>query len=155
MEEIRNSNQYVTPETREKAKNYRYVLVRGFLNELICKYMEENKQALIEFGVPESQIHYISPPSRESIGHNSHETLEELQALADLGTQPLVLIGHSKGASNIVAFALQQKEFIEQKVKAILPIQGVFGGSGIADTLYFWSTKKSTNSTLGFPLRLS
>lgn len=136
-----DSQKLISEEVRAKAKGYRYVLVRGFLNELIFGYMKENKEALIEFGVPEDQIHFVSPCSSTSLERDSRRLLFDLEKIANLGHQPLVLLGHSKGASGIVAFSLLHSDFVVRHVKAVISIQGVYGGSGIADALYFWKSR--------------
>jgi pimeloyl-ACP methyl ester carboxylesterase len=56
-----------------------------------------------------------------------------MQAIAALGPEQLVLIGHSRGACDALAFALRNPEFVKQRIRALFLIQGPFGGTAVAD----------------------
>ncbi|MGD0042249.1 MAG: hypothetical protein ABSE84_17895, partial [Isosphaeraceae bacterium] len=45
----------------------------------------------------------------------------------------LVLIGHSRGACDALAFALQNPQFVKDHIRALFLIQGPFGGTAVAD----------------------
>lgn len=137
---VREDPLRLLPSEREAARSFRYVFIKGYLNEVIPGYMDDSREALESFGVPLDQVHVISPPSFRSIQVESRHLGRQLAGIVERGPQPLVLIGHSKGASSVLAFALQNPEFVRVHVKAIFPLQGVFGGSGVADNLYFWTT---------------
>ena len=50
-----------------------------------------------------------------------------------MGPEKLVVIAHSRGACDTLAFALQNPEFIADHVEAMFLVQGPFGGTGVAD----------------------
>jgi pimeloyl-ACP methyl ester carboxylesterase len=53
--------------------------------------------------------------------------------LAALGPEPLVVIGHSRGACDTLYFALEDPGFVHDRVRALFLVQGPFGGTDIAD----------------------
>ena len=118
----------------EAARRYRYVFVAGFLNEAFRQgYFNENRDALREAGVRADEIHVVFPRSADAIAETAARLGQELPALAGQGRQKLVLIGHSKGAAELLAFALANPAFVRARVEAIFLAQGAIGGSGVAD----------------------
>ena len=49
------------------------------------------------------------------------------------GPEKLVVIAHSRGACDALAFALGDASFVRDRVEALFLIQGPFGGSGMAE----------------------
>ena len=49
------------------------------------------------------------------------------------GAERLVVIAHSRGAGDALAFALRNPEFVRDRVEALFLVQGPFGGTGLAD----------------------
>ena len=84
-------------------------------------------------GVPRRSIHLISPSSRETVAGNAKWVREQFEAVADEGPEALVVIAHSRGACNALAFALENPEFVRDRVHALFLIQGPFGGTGLVD----------------------
>lgn len=118
----------------EAARRYRYVFVAGFLNEAFRQgYFNENREALLEAGVAANAIHVLFPRSADAVAETATRLRQELPALAAGGHQKLVLIGHSKGAAELLAFALANPAFVRARVAAIFLAQGAIGGSGVAD----------------------
>ena len=118
----------------EAARRYRYVFVAGFLNEAFRRgYFNENRDALIEAGVRPDAIHVVFPRSADAIAETAERLHREIPTLAAAGDQKLVLIGHSKGAAELLAFALANPAFVRTRVEAIFLAQGAIGGSGVAD----------------------
>lgn len=123
----------IAPEITESAKKLHYVLVCGFLNELPFKYYKHLVATLLELGVPSNHIHIIQPPSNQSIRENVSVVGRAIESLKIEEPESIVLLGHSKGADEAVAYALMNPEFVKEKVLSIVAIQGAFGGSLLAD----------------------
>ena len=61
---------------------------------------------------------------------------KSLQALASgRHAKKLVVVAHSKGAAETLAYAISHSTFVRRHVKAIFLVQGAMGGSRIADYL--------------------
>lgn len=120
------------PAVRAGAAQTRFILVAGFLNEGMPCYFQENVQALRDGGVPASQIHILFPESGRGIEDNVAPLARQILQLTDHDDKRLVLIGHSKGAVELLAAAVLTPE-LARRASTILLIQGAFGGSGIAD----------------------
>jgi pimeloyl-ACP methyl ester carboxylesterase len=56
-----------------------------------------------------------------------------LLEIAGEGSEKLVVIGHSRGACDALAFALANPAFVADHVQALFLVQGPFGGTGAAD----------------------
>ena len=114
---------------------YRYVFVGGFMNEGMSEYFKQNAKELRAIGVPRTAIHFVYPSSRETIDGNAAAVRGKFQEFAALGPEKLVVIAHSRGACDALAFALRNPRFVSEHVQALFLIQGPFGGTGIADYL--------------------
>jgi pimeloyl-ACP methyl ester carboxylesterase len=123
----------IPAETARNARRFRYVFVGGFHNERMPGYFDQNAKELRARGVPRRSIHFIYPSSRETVAGNAREVRCKLQEIADRGPEKLVLIAHSRGACDTLAFALENPEFVAQHVHSMFLIQGPFGGTGVAD----------------------
>jgi pimeloyl-ACP methyl ester carboxylesterase len=119
----------------QRAKGFRYVFVSGFRNERMPGYFVQNKAELRALGVPRSRIHVINPSSRQDSEANAVEVKAQFQEIAVEGPERLVVIAHSRGACDALAFALGNPKFVEDHVEALFLIQGPFGGSGVAEFL--------------------
>jgi pimeloyl-ACP methyl ester carboxylesterase len=84
-------------------------------------------------GVPRSAIHFIYPSSHETLQGNADLVRGKFQEFAALGPEKLVVIGHSRGGCDSLAFALENPGFVSDHVEAMFLIQGPFGGTGVAD----------------------
>jgi len=122
------------PKVLEAARAYRYVFIAGFLNEgFQVGYFSQNRRALLDAGVPPGAIELVFPKSGNTIEENVAVLRRVLPELAAKGPQKLVLIGHSKGAVEALAFMVAAPDFVRAHVHAAFLVQGAFGGSGIAD----------------------
>ncbi|MEW4567386.1 alpha/beta fold hydrolase [Tautonia sp. JC769] len=119
----------------ERIQGFRYVFVMGLMNERSPGYLEQNVRELRGLGVPSRRIHRIAPSSDARIRENLDEIRAAFRAIADQGPEPIVIIGHSRGACDALAFALHEAAFVSERVVALFLIQGPFGGSGAADYL--------------------
>jgi pimeloyl-ACP methyl ester carboxylesterase len=118
---------------KRAARSYRYVFVGGFMSEGMSEYFKQNAKELKAIGVPRTAVHYIYPSSGETIEGNAAAVRRKFQDFAALGPEKLVVIAHSRGASDALAFALRNPRFVSEHVQSLFLIQGPFGGTGIAD----------------------
>lgn len=118
---------------------YHFLFVGGFLGESVFRwggYFSDITKELRRLGIPKKQIHVIFPPSSEYVEENATNfVFDHLIALMKQKSpnQKLVIYAHSKGAAEILFFALLCPELIEQHVEAIFFDQGAFGGTSISD----------------------
>ena len=123
----------VPAETRRQAGTYRYLFIGGLLGEGHAGYFAQNVGALEDLGVPGDAIAVVRPGSDSSAEANVEEVADAIHALADAGPGPIVVIGHSRGACDALAFALIEPEFVRDRVAAIFLVQAPFGGTGVVD----------------------
>ena len=116
-----------------RAARFRYVFVAGLLNERMPGYFEQNIKELEAIGVPTDAIHRVDPSSDSTFDENLAAIRRAIEGAAAEGLEPIVLIGHSRGACDALAFALNEPGFVRDRVAALFLIQGPFGGSGVAD----------------------
>ena len=117
----------------QRARQFRYVFVAGFSNERMPGYFSQSAKELTAHGVPPGSIHFIFPSSHETSHANSDEVRAQFVAVASTGPEPLVVIAHSRGACDALAFALRDEAFVRDRVRALFLVQGAFGGTGVAD----------------------
>jgi pimeloyl-ACP methyl ester carboxylesterase len=123
----------IPEEVRRNARRFRYVFICGLFNDQMSGYFAQNVQELRARGVPQQSIHLVRPDSRRTVAGNCESVRSELQTIATRGPEQLVLIGHSRGACDALAFALRNPEFVKQHIRALFLIQGPFGGTAVAD----------------------
>ena len=115
------------------ASKYRYVFVGGFLSERMPSYFAANVRELRAANVSRDAIFQILPSSHESIDGNAVEVRSRFEDIAARGSEKLVVIAHSRGACDALAFALKNPEFVRKHVHAMFLLQGPFGGTLLAD----------------------
>jgi pimeloyl-ACP methyl ester carboxylesterase len=115
------------------ASGFRYVFIGGFGGEALPGYFDQNRRELRAWGVPRGAIHQIHPSSRATTGGNAGAVRAAIEEAASEGPEPLVIIAHSRGACDALAFALDNPDFVRKRVHAIFLVQGAFGGSAAAD----------------------
>jgi pimeloyl-ACP methyl ester carboxylesterase len=125
----------IPTDVKRAAEAYRYVFVAGFMSEGMSEYFTQNARELAAMGVPRKAIHFIYPSSGETIEGNAAAVRSKFREFAALGAEKLVVIAHSRGACDTLAFALENPEFVADHVEALFLVQGPFGGSGVADYL--------------------
>jgi pimeloyl-ACP methyl ester carboxylesterase len=126
----------IPTEVRRNSCRFRYVFVAGFANERMWGYFSENAKELRALGVSRRNIHVIYPSSHKGIDENGEQVRREMLAVAQKGPEPLVVIAHSRGACDTLAFALRNPEFVADRVEALFLIQGPFGGTALADYVH-------------------
>src|SRR4051812_37615718 len=122
-------------EAQRGAQTFRYVFIGGLANEYLPGYFAQSAKELRALGVPRGAIHFIHPSSQQSITENLDTVRKEMRRIVASGPERLVVIAHSRGACDALAFALDHPGFVRQRVQAMFLIQGPFGGSGLADYL--------------------
>jgi pimeloyl-ACP methyl ester carboxylesterase len=115
------------------ARRFQYVFIGGFLSERIFGYFAQNTKELKARSVPKDFVHFISPSSHNSVTENAEAVRDRFEEIADRGPEKLVVIAHSRGACDALAFALENPDFVKDHIEAMFLIQGPFGGSGLAD----------------------
>ena len=123
----------LTEEIAARARRCRFVFVMGLMHERSPGYLEQNIKELTALGVPSESIHRIGPSSDTTFRENVDSIRASFFAISEKGPEPLVIIGHSRGACDALAFALQNPGFVSERVLALFLVQGPFGGSGVAD----------------------
>jgi pimeloyl-ACP methyl ester carboxylesterase len=123
----------IPDDVSQRAARYRYVLINGLDIGFTQGCFVQNAKELRAIGVPRKAIHFIDPSSRGTVAENAASVRSEIESLAALGPEKLVLIGHSRGACAVLAFALESPEFVAKRVHALFLIQGPFGGTAVAD----------------------
>ena len=88
-----------------KGKSFRYVFVGGFRNERIPGYFVQNMAELRALGVNRGRIHVISPSSSRDSEANAEDVKSSFLEIAARGPEKLVVIAHSRGACDALAFA--------------------------------------------------
>lgn len=117
----------------QKAQRFRYVFVGGFQNERMPGYFAQNAKELRAHGIPRRSIHFLYPSSGRTVEENRDSVRDEFLRIAAEGPGRLVVIAHSRGACDALAFALHDPEFVRDRVEALFLVQGPFGGTGLAD----------------------
>ncbi|QEH34890.1 Alpha/beta hydrolase family protein [Aquisphaera giovannonii] len=123
----------IPEDVRARAASFRYVLVGGLNFGSTRGYLTHNVKQLRERGVPADSVEVIHPDSSRTIAENADDLDARIRAIAAKGPEKLVLIAHSRGACDVLAFALGDPDFVRERVEAMFLVQGPFGGSGVAD----------------------
>jgi pimeloyl-ACP methyl ester carboxylesterase len=123
----------VPDDVARNAARFRYVFVAGFAHEQIPGYFAQNVKDLRALGVPKGAIHTIFPSSEETVEESAEAFRRRVFTVASEGPEPLVVVAHSRGACDALAFALTEPAFIRDHVAALFFVQGAFGGTALAD----------------------
>ena len=118
-----------------RAAGFRYVFVGGFRNERMPGYFAGNIAEMKRLGIDRRRMHVILPSSKQTTADNAREVRDRFLAIAEEGPERLVVVAHSRGACDALAFALENSAFVRDRVEAFYLIQGPFGGSGLASYL--------------------
>lgn len=125
-----NERQEIPKKVQMQVNKFEYIFISGFMNEGAADYFAENIAILQKIGVPLDAISVLHPSSQNSAIDN----LKFIQQnISKKSKKKRVLIGHSKGATETLLFAMKNLTFVQENVQAIFLIQGAFLGSPIAD----------------------
>ncbi len=75
----------------------------------------------------------IFPSSEETVEESAEAFRRRVFSVASEGPEPLVIVAHSRGACDALAFALAEPAFVSDHVAALFFVQGAFGGTALAD----------------------
>jgi pimeloyl-ACP methyl ester carboxylesterase len=75
----------------------------------------------------------VYPSSHETIEGNARAVRASFDDFVTRGPEKLVVIAHSRGACDALAFALDNPQFVSEHIHALFLVQGPFGGTGLAD----------------------
>jgi len=133
FEAARHDRLQLSEDSLDRARQFHYLFVSGFHNEVMPYYFRGNIHELVRLGIPTARIHRIHPTSHRRFDGLIDRLAGSIAKLADQVTGQLVLIGHSRGACLLLATALERTSAIGDRVEALFLIQGPFGGTAIAD----------------------
>ena len=80
-----------------------------------------------------ASIHAIFPSSEETVEESAEAFRRRVFTIASEGPEPLVIVAHSRGACDALAFALTEPVFVRDHLAALFLVQGAFGGTALAD----------------------
>jgi pimeloyl-ACP methyl ester carboxylesterase len=133
FEAARDGQLDIPPAVEKAARRYQFVFVGGFMSERSSAYFQQNARDLRARDVPLRSIHFVFPSSEGTIEENSGLVTDSFRKIAREDPGKLVVIAHSRGACDALAFALRNPEFVADRVEAMFLVQGPFGGTGLAD----------------------
>lgn len=111
------------------------VVVPGLFSDCVANYFrpyEASREALERAGV---DMEYLQVSGRSSSKANAETIAKYIGALELSPGQKLILVGHSKGAVDILQFLVSFPE-IANRVSAVLSVAGAINGSPRADDAY-------------------
>jgi pimeloyl-ACP methyl ester carboxylesterase len=123
----------ISAEIVQSASRFRYVFIGGLQIGMMQGYLQQNARELRDRGVPRGSIHVIIPSSQSTVAENAELVRSEILKIAGKGQEKLVVIAHSRGACDALAFALENPRFVAMHICALFLVQGPFGGTGVAD----------------------
>ena len=119
----------------QNARGFDYVFVAGFLNEVFPDYFSDNIHQLKANGIAEEQISILFPPSADGFSPDQDYIGASLRTVVARAGGQIVLVAHSRGASDLLAYLVRDSKWAMEHVRAVFLIDGTFGGSGVADYL--------------------
>jgi hypothetical protein len=119
----------LTPQPeRHQDEKINYIFVTGFLGDVIPFYWRSQVNALSRI-IPRDSIHLVKLASGIPIGSSKKVLARAFSRIP--GKQ--VIIAHSKGAADVLDYALYNPEFIRDRVERIYSVQGLIRGTPLAD----------------------
>jgi len=108
------------------------LLVSGAFSECFGKYARPFNSAVDPLRDRGYRVDTIMVGGRSGTEHNARQIAEYLEAWPVQPGMPLVLVGYSKGTSDILQFLIDFPEYAQQ-VDAVVSVAGSVGGSSLAD----------------------
>jgi triacylglycerol lipase len=112
------------------ASQYAYLLVPGLLADHYPGYLADNEQVLRDASL---EVHVAKVKTQARVEENAKIIRDALLEACKSGKQ-VVVIGHSKGAVDAMSSVSLYPE-IRHRVRALISMQGSYGGSIIASDL--------------------
>lgn len=131
------------------AKNYHFVLIKGYLNSLyggkdLSTYFLTTENRLQNL-TRRNQVSNLNVKSKMSIRMNAKKLCKKIETISKkkhVKDKKLVLVGHSMGGGVLMALPLYCKELIQERVAALVPVNAVINGTPAADALFVEKDKK-------------
>jgi pimeloyl-ACP methyl ester carboxylesterase len=118
----------------------RVLIVPGAFEECYPAFGMPFAEEADEFGRRGYFIRLLPVSGRGSSDRNAGEIASEIMRLPHDPSSPIVLVGYSKGAVDILHFTVRYPE-IAERVAAVLSVSGAINGSPIADWLSGFYTR--------------
>jgi len=123
----------LAPAQRPPRSPIQVLLVSGAFSECFGKYARPFDSAVAPLRERGYRIDTIIVGGRSGTEHNARQIAEYLEGWPVRPGTPLVLIGYSKGTSDILQFLVDFPEAAQQ-VDAVVSVAGSVGGSPLAET---------------------
>ena len=123
----------LVPTQQPRRSAMQVLLVSGAFSECLGEYARPFESAVVPLRGRGYRIDTIMVGGRSGTEHNARQIAEYLEGWPVWPDTPLVLIGYSKGTSDILQFLVDFPEAAQQ-VDAVVSIAGSVGGSPMAET---------------------
>jgi hypothetical protein len=108
------------------------VIVPGIFGECVSRISLPFEDAAAHLRIHGYKVHILKVSGRSSSEHNAGQIERQLKALGLSGGDPLILIGYSKGTSDLIETLGRRRNAIP-KGSALVSVAGVVAGTPIAD----------------------
>lgn len=122
----------------QKANQYVWIFVPGFLNETVSwskVYFKDNVDRLKQY-IPSNQIYILHPFTRNSVSQNAEYLFNEFKKMYLKHQKKLMVITHSKGSPETIFMLAKKSKEASNYVEAVFGMQSGFG-TEIADLFEF------------------
>jgi pimeloyl-ACP methyl ester carboxylesterase len=111
---------------------YRILIVPGLLGECLADVVTPFQIASARLQRMGYRVEPLIVGGRSSAGHNADQIAEAVRAIELDADDRLLLVGHSKGAVDILHFLVDHPD-VAKRVDAVASVAGAINGSPIAD----------------------
>jgi pimeloyl-ACP methyl ester carboxylesterase len=118
----------------EPVPRLRILIVPGFMGACYWDFAKPFEVSAARLNARGYRIDWLVVDGRSGSEHNGGQIAEAIRCL-DLGEdEPLVLLGHSKGAVDILDFLVSYPDLV-RRVAAVVSVSGAINGTPLADYL--------------------
>jgi len=129
--QFRNHQTHLLSTETQALRKYHFVLVEGYMNELIFHYFSHNKKALADSGISTS---ILAPPSSMSLTLSLPWLNSQFEDIHSRTKKPLIVIGHSFGGVRALATIIKYPSLISTGVVArLVTVQSSVNGATTLD----------------------
>ena len=135
-----STDQPTLPPELEHIRNYHFLFVRGIMGDFVTFFGKLIMNHFGEFQYYDEEIKWLRSLGIEAEQlklHTEASTKKNAKVIAKAvlrATKPVVLIGHSKGTTDILQFLLDRKD-LRPRVAGFLTMEGAVQGTPVADYL--------------------
>jgi len=119
------------PAVLPERQRLRLIIVPGLLGDCAGRIAWPFEQAALHLTSQGYQVDLLPVSGGGSSGHNAQRIAEEVSALELEPGERLVLLGHSKGAVDILEFLVEHPR-LRERVAAVVSVAGAINGSPLA-----------------------